>query len=1107
MATYFTPIAVDAEAVAPTFNMPMQQLNDGIKSHNHNPGVTDSGGQLDHSWLSNHGVNTHGQIDAHIGSTANPHATNLTQVAALGGFVPATQVVRDVDEPATNDLLSANSTLQNNLNRIRYQLTQINGSAWNTTQRSIPVHTHSPSIVGDGGIVVQDGIAFDSSLSRARQVSANPSIRDNLNLIRQDVYDLQQGTGFGVGVITSTHIQNGGILSVDLADKAVTSDKLDTGAVGLNQLGPLLAVATSDATTKNLIIKILPGVFWPDGQTPVSVAQQTVVYSAAELPTTLRIDSISLNPSGAPVKTVGVPADVSPIPPTIPAGNMPVCQVFWHGVPTGTPVGIYQSANSVGYNSNSDGYIYKDTRPFLNFGGGSVRVTDEITSNSPANGSDTVFTLSGTFVVNSTHVTVATSNTATPITYQRVNTTPGVNQYREGSVTGTAPYNVITLGAAPAAGSYVRVSYDTAGSATGSGTALDYLGVMDITPSTTPNGSLTTFNLPDTFIVGSSHITVAASLTATPVIYTRVATTPGTNQYTEGSSTGTAPYNRVTFGVAPATGSVIRASYFKGDTLPVVNLIWDETPTGAINGTNLVYTTSYPFHSGSLQVYTTASANGTLTRYIKGTHYSESSALTGFTFTAGNAPKVGSVLVVSYARGDVATNNAQSVMGFTASSTPQAGKLLAINSDLKLPASITGDAASVGGFTPSQTPTGSQIPALNNGVLTLPSDVIVGNTKSLIFTKQAGDVNNSPAIKADATINNTRLILQSGNGGVVVRNNADTADIFSVTNTGSLVLSSTVVYPNNIGNTYSKNTLGNSSVIRHTPADYLKVTAGYSGLQIFNNADTTANVTITDAGNTTIRGTLGAQATAVASLNVAGATTLTGNTAVLGTLSVTGQLTAQLASGSSSGLQSTAHYNLLQGATVNNTASTLMLRDTAGSVSATYFNTSAPDNLQQQPYMFFGRTANDGFIRTFNPIALISGAALALQRGNADATKLDSINTTHPTESNGWAISYLPNGKRMGTRTIYGTFPAATDAIFGQFNTPYGLQLVNQVVITGTLVATNAGQINISLRGTGNTRGDGSNANIQIHASTLNSSTNLNAIAADGQFMMIAMEV
>lgn len=60
----------------------------GGNTHAHTGGA---GAQIDHANLSNKGTNTHPQIDSHIGSTSNPHATSKTQVG-LGNVTNDAQI-------------------------------------------------------------------------------------------------------------------------------------------------------------------------------------------------------------------------------------------------------------------------------------------------------------------------------------------------------------------------------------------------------------------------------------------------------------------------------------------------------------------------------------------------------------------------------------------------------------------------------------------------------------------------------------------------------------------------------------------------------------------------------------------------------------------------------------------------------------------------------------------------------------------------------------------------------------------------------------------------------------------------------------------------------
>src|SRR5688572_21878571 len=115
--SHFVPIPNNAPAVPETWNRPMRELDEAISTHDHNPGVADSGGPIDHAFLTNVGSNTHQAIDAHIGSRSNPHETNLSQASAAGGSITPQQVRVDTAELETNDALTTTSTLQNNLNR------------------------------------------------------------------------------------------------------------------------------------------------------------------------------------------------------------------------------------------------------------------------------------------------------------------------------------------------------------------------------------------------------------------------------------------------------------------------------------------------------------------------------------------------------------------------------------------------------------------------------------------------------------------------------------------------------------------------------------------------------------------------------------------------------------------------------------------------------------------------------------------------------------------------------------------------------------------------------------------------------------------------------
>jgi hypothetical protein len=76
-----------------------------------------------------------------------------------------------------------------------------------------------------------------------------------------------------------------------------------------------------------------------------------------------------------------------------------------------------------------------------------------------------------------------------------------------------------------------------------------------------------------------------------------------------------------------------------GGTGGGITVTWGETPTGAINGTNKVYTTSSAYVAGSLSVYLNGVRQGRTNDYTE---------TTGTTFTFINAPLVGDSLTVDY---------------------------------------------------------------------------------------------------------------------------------------------------------------------------------------------------------------------------------------------------------------------------------------------------------------------------------------------------------------------------------------------------------------------------------------------------------------------------
>ena len=85
------------------------------------------------------------------------------------------------------------------------------------------------------------------------------------------------------------------------------------------------------------------------------------------------------------------------------------------------------------------------------------------------------------------------------------------------------------------------------------------------------------------------------------------------------------------------------------------SIVWKEVPTGAINGTNKVFTTLQPYIPGSLQVYVNGVAESGMV--------AETNHATG-TFTLDTAPLTGWNIYVSYQYAASVTGNADTLDGY-----------------------------------------------------------------------------------------------------------------------------------------------------------------------------------------------------------------------------------------------------------------------------------------------------------------------------------------------------------------------------------------------------------------------------------------------------------
>lgn len=189
--------------------------------------------------------------------------------------------------------------------------------------------------------------------------------------------------------------------------------------------------------------------------------------------------------------------------------------------------------------------------------------------------------------------------------------------------------------------------------------------VQNEVPSGTINGSNTAFTIAAAFTPGSLSVYLNGQ---------RLKSGAG-NDYTENAAlTG------FTMLYAPATGDVLLVDYTVGSSVIMQGVdyrINQETPTGAVNGSNASFTTARGYISGSLEVY----INGLL--QAPTTNVTEVSPTAG-TFTVDTAPLTGAIVRVSYLYAVSTGGNAQSVNGIAANTTATANQLMPLDANAKI---------------------------------------------------------------------------------------------------------------------------------------------------------------------------------------------------------------------------------------------------------------------------------------------------------------------------------------------------------------------------------------------------------------------------------------
>lgn len=222
--------------------------------------------------------------------------------------------------------------------------------------------------------------------------------------------------------------------------------------------------------------------------------------------------------------------------------------------------------------------------------------------------------------------------------------------------------------------------------------------VSNETPGGTINGSNTAFTTANAFATGSLR-----------VYKNGIRLKGGGADYTETAS----GFSMVT---APSTGAVLLVDYYKQDSSAIADgalaLQVNETPSGTVNGSNAVFTTSQAYIAGSTQVY----RDGQLMA-PGGADYTETTPSSG-TITFVTAPASGSVILVTYKISSSIAANADAVDGIEASLVSEMNKISPyIGGWQKLPSltRVSDTTATIPGDWTDRIAKGSPIYWLSNG--------------------------------------------------------------------------------------------------------------------------------------------------------------------------------------------------------------------------------------------------------------------------------------------------------------------------------------------------------------------------------------------------------
>ena len=206
------------------------------------------------------------------------------------------------------------------------------------------------------------------------------------------------------------------------------------------------------------------------------------------------------------------------------------------------------------------------------------------------------------------------------------------------------------------------ITYDGTQFQVSGGASSSAVGAASFVVSETPGGSINSSN--------TAFTSAVSMVTGTLQVYQNgVRLSGGGVDFTQGSGTA---FTMVT---APTTGdillidySVSSGTYSTGST----SFVYDETPSGTVNSSNVTFTIASTPVAGSLTLYRDGQ------RLIAG---GADYTLSGTTITFVTAPTTGSTLKVDYQSAVSAAGNADTVDGYHASTTPLSGIVPVLDSE------------------------------------------------------------------------------------------------------------------------------------------------------------------------------------------------------------------------------------------------------------------------------------------------------------------------------------------------------------------------------------------------------------------------------------------